>query len=75
MIETGSATLRRRLTSQSGAEFPFLGEFHAAGMTDYFAVIDRLGADTSSDRQACRRSAPRYGNKLAAPCGGEDAAR
>ena len=46
MIETGSATLRRRLTSKSGAEFPFLGEFHAAGMTDYFAVIDRFGADT-----------------------------
>ena len=46
MIETGSATLRRRLTSESGAEFPFLGEFHAAGMTDYFAVIDRFGADT-----------------------------
>ena len=45
MIETGSATLHRRLTSESGAEFPFLGELYAAGMTDYFAVIDRFGAD------------------------------
>jgi adenylate cyclase len=45
MIETGSATLRRRLTSESGAEFPYLGELYAAGMTDYFAVIDRFGAD------------------------------
>ena len=45
MIETGSAALRRRLTSESGAEFPFLGELYAAGMTDYLAVIDRFGAD------------------------------
>jgi adenylate cyclase len=45
MIETGSAVLRRRLTSESGDEFPFLGELHAAGMTDYFAVIDRFGRD------------------------------
>lgn len=45
MIETGSAVLRRRLTRESGNEFPFLGELHAAGMTDYFAVIDRFGRD------------------------------
>jgi len=45
MIETGSAVLRRRVTSESGNEFPFLGELHAAGMTDYFAVIDRFGRD------------------------------
>jgi adenylate cyclase len=45
MIETGSAVLHRRLTSESGDEFPFLGELHAAGMTDYFAVIDRFGRD------------------------------
>jgi len=45
MIETGAATLRRRVTSESGAEFPFLGELYAAGMTDYLAVIDRFGAD------------------------------
>jgi adenylate cyclase len=45
MIQSGSATLRRRLTSESGAEFPFLGELYAAGMTDYIAVIDRFGAD------------------------------
>jgi adenylate cyclase len=43
MIETGSAVLRRRLNSESGNEFPFLGELHAAGMTDYFGVIDRFG--------------------------------
>lgn len=45
MIETGSAVLRRRVTHESGAEFPFLGELYAAGMTDYVAVIDRFGAD------------------------------
>jgi len=45
MIESGSAALRRRLTNESGAEFPFLGELFAAGMTDYIAVIDRFGAD------------------------------
>jgi len=45
MIETGSAVLRRRLTSESSKEFPFLAELHAAGMTDYFAVIDRFGRD------------------------------
>jgi len=46
MIQTGSASLRRRVTSDSGAEFPFLGELHAAGMTDYLAAIDRFGADS-----------------------------
>jgi len=45
MVETGSATLRRRVTAESGAEFPCLGDLHGAGMTDYFAVIDRFGAD------------------------------
>lgn len=45
MIENSFAVLRRRLTSESGAEFPFLGELYAAGMTDYLAVIDRFGAD------------------------------
>lgn len=45
MIQTGAATLRRRLTSESGAEFSFHGELYAAGMTDYLAVIDRFGAD------------------------------
>jgi adenylate cyclase len=37
--------LRRRVTKESGAEFPFLGDLYAAGNTDYFAVIDRFGAD------------------------------
>jgi adenylate cyclase len=45
MIETKAVQLRRRVTPESGAEFPFLGELHAAGMTDYLAVIDRFGAD------------------------------
>jgi adenylate cyclase len=45
MIETGSATLRRRITGESGAEFPFVGELYASGMTDYLAIIDRFGAD------------------------------
>ena len=53
MIETGSATLRRRLTSESGAEFPFLGELYASGMTDYVAVIDRFGADTIIGEMDC----------------------
>ncbi len=45
MLETGAATLRRRVSKESGAEFPFLGDLYAAGMIDYFAVIDRFGAD------------------------------
>lgn len=46
MIQTGSSALRRHITSDSGAEFPFVGELHAAGMTDYLAVVDRFGADS-----------------------------
>ena len=53
MTDTGAATLRRRVTSESGAEFPFLGDLYAAGMTDYFAVIDRFGADAIMGTMDC----------------------
>ncbi len=53
MTDTGAATLRRRVTSESGAEFPFLGDLYTAGMTDYFAVIDRFGADAIMGAMDC----------------------
>lgn len=45
LLETGDALLRRRVTAEGGAEFPALGDLHAAGMTDYVAIINRFGAD------------------------------
>lgn len=45
LLETGCSALRRRLTNESGAEFPLLGELYATGMTEYVAMIDRFGAD------------------------------
>jgi adenylate cyclase len=51
--ETGAATLRRRVTSESGTEFPYLGDLHAAGLTEYFAVIDRFGADAIMGEMDC----------------------
>jgi adenylate cyclase len=53
VIETGSAALRRRLTKDSGAEFPLLGELYAQGITDYVAAVDRFGADAVIGEMDC----------------------
>jgi adenylate cyclase len=45
LLETGGATLRRRLTADISTEFPLLNDLHAAGLTEYVAIIDRFGAD------------------------------
>jgi len=53
LLETGSPALRRRLSKDSGAEFPLLGELYASGMTEYVAVIDRFGADAVIGEMDC----------------------
>jgi adenylate cyclase len=44
MLESGESMLRRRLNSQTVAEFPVFTELFTAGMTEFVAVIDRFGA-------------------------------
>jgi adenylate cyclase len=53
LLETGFPALRRRLTKESGAEFPLLGELHAIGMTEYVAIVDRFGADAVIGEMDC----------------------
>ena len=38
MLQTGESWLRRRVTTESEAEFPVLQDYRAAGMTDYLAI-------------------------------------
>lgn len=45
MLQTGESLLRRRLTATSENEFPVLGDYRAAGMTDYLAVINRFAPE------------------------------
>jgi adenylate cyclase len=45
LIESGEATLRRKLTAETVAEFPVFTELFQSGMTEFIAVIDRFGAD------------------------------
>jgi adenylate cyclase len=44
LVETGDHFLRRRVDANAGAEFPVLGDLHAAGQTDYVALIHRFAA-------------------------------
>jgi adenylate cyclase len=53
LLETGAAMLRRRLTKESVAEFPQLGELHDAGITEYVAVVDRFSADAVIGEMDC----------------------
>lgn len=39
LLETGRPHLRRRLTADSEAEFPYFIDLRAAGMTDYVALV------------------------------------
>ena len=45
MLQTGNSLLRRRLVPEALAEFTVLPEMHAAGMTDYVAIINRFAAE------------------------------
>ena len=45
MLQTGAALLRRRLTAETKDEFSLLPDWHAAGMTDYLAIISRFAAE------------------------------
>ncbi len=45
MMETGVSLLRRRLTAEAAAEFPYLEDLRKAGSTDYVAVINRFAAE------------------------------
>jgi adenylate cyclase len=45
MLQTGSALLRRRLTADTKDEFSLLPDWHAAGMTDYVAIISRFATE------------------------------
>lgn len=45
LLEAGEATMRRKLTVETAAEFPVFTELFQSGMTEFIAVIDRFGAD------------------------------
>jgi adenylate cyclase len=45
MLQTDAALLRRRLTAETKDEFSLLPDWHAAGMTDYLAIISRFAAE------------------------------
>jgi adenylate cyclase len=53
MLQTGESLLRRRLTTESEAEFPVLGDYRAAGMTDYVAIIDRFAPEGTIGEMDC----------------------
>ncbi len=53
MLRTGESLLRRRLTAASESEFPVLGDYRAAGMTDYVAIIDRFAAEGTIGEMDC----------------------
>ena len=45
LYSSGETMMRRRLTPESGAEFPVLGDLANEGMTDYVAVVSRIAAE------------------------------
>ena len=45
MLQTGASLLRRRLNTDTKDEFSLLPEWHAAGMTDYVAIITRFAPE------------------------------
>src|SRR5262245_36713571 len=44
-LHTGQSLLRLRVTVESEAEFPVLRDYHAEGMTDYVAIINRFAPE------------------------------
>ena len=53
MLQTGESLLRRRLGASTDMEFSALAEMHAAGMTDYVAIINRFAADGAIGEMDC----------------------
>jgi adenylate cyclase len=53
LVEAGSSMLRRRLNTQTVAEFPVFSELFQAGMTEFVAVVDRFGADAIIGEMDC----------------------
>jgi adenylate cyclase len=53
MLETGESVLRRRVTADSEAEFPVLGDYRAEGMTDYVAIINRFAPEGTIGEMDC----------------------
>jgi adenylate cyclase len=53
LIQSGSSVLRLRLSKQSSAEYPLLGELYALGITEYVAIVDRFGADAVIGEMDC----------------------
>jgi adenylate cyclase len=45
MLQSGAALLRRRLSEETKDEFSLLPDWHAAGLTDYVAIINRFAAE------------------------------
>jgi adenylate cyclase len=45
MLQTGDASLRRRLTPETDGDFNAMADFRAAGMTDYLAIINRFAPE------------------------------
>jgi len=45
MLQTGDSLLRRRLDADTKEEFSTLPDWHAAGVTDYVAIISRFAAE------------------------------
>jgi adenylate cyclase len=45
LLQTGASLLRRRLNADTKDEFSMLPDWHAAGMTDYVAIITRFAAE------------------------------
>src|SRR4029077_17711816 len=45
MLETGDSLLRRRLNPATKADFAWLSDLYAEGVTDYVAIISRFAAD------------------------------
>ena len=53
MLQTGESWLRRRVTTESEAEFPVLQDYRAAGMTDYLAIISRFAPEGVIGEMEC----------------------
>ena len=53
MLQTGESLLRRRITTESGAEFPILRDYGADGMTDYVAIISRFSPEGTIGEMDC----------------------
>ena len=44
MLQSGASALRVRVNAETAAEFPSIADFHAEGMTDYLAIVNRFAA-------------------------------